>query len=363
MSKKAKISKKPAKRQLNFFMSIAIALSVAVAGYLIMTTKGAGFFASADPESGTLSGNAKLVADTTAYGSKAIQFTEPVVVTPPPTTPPTPAPTGSSTCPLPKYPTPSCAGLTTAKKATCTTFTTHSGDFSTTANSQTISCMKITGGIIIRNTGIKIRNVEVAGDVTGSGFTIEDSTVGPASGCANNTEGYIGDINFTMSRVYLRNVSEGVRIGGSNSIIQDSYLKLCNPNNSGAHADGIQVYDAGPAKNIVINHNVVDMRGVIYVTAPIFIPTDRAEQGNDGLTATVTNNVVAGGGFGLQMPGDRPMTLTAVTGNKVVDGTWEYDPIDVTCSRVGAWSGNAVVTFDFVAGTIIKTISALNECA
>jgi hypothetical protein len=282
--------------------------------------------------------------------------------TPTPTRTPTPVPpvsSGTSKCPLPKYPSASCTGVPSG-----TSLTTVSGSYTAKAG-EVVDKKKITGTLTVGGNNVVIKNSEIQRGInyTRNSFTVEDTTIGPPSGCLNNTEGVIGLSNFTMRRVWLRNISEGVRISGSNVVIQDSYFSHCEAQGvDDPHSDGIQAYGAGAATNIVIDHNTIDMRSVPSATAPIFIPTDRSDQGNTGITASVTNNVVAGGGYSLQMPGNLAMTLTKVTGNKVVNNTWGYNPIDVTCSRVGTWSGNAVVTFDFNTGTILSQVRALNDC-
>jgi parallel beta-helix repeat protein len=104
---------------------------------------------------------------------------------------------------------------------------------------------------------------------------------------------------------------------------------------------------------VTINHNTIDQRDDPCPTAPIFIP----DQGNAG--ATVTDNVVAGGGYSIRLTGG---TVPTVTGNKVVNNTWGYGPLDVECSIIGTWSGNATITFDWSTGTILSQVQALNNC-
>jgi hypothetical protein len=51
-----------------------------------------------------------------------------------------------------------------------------------------------------------------------------------------------------------------------------------------------------------------------------------------------------------------------VTGNKVVDGSWEYGPVDVSCDFIDAWSGNATVTYDWSTGQVTGQVRALDDC-
>jgi hypothetical protein len=68
-------------------VAAGVALMIIVAGALFIAVRASGFFASLDPTSGQLQGNAKLVSDNTALNGKAIQFTAPIDNPPPP--PPT----------------------------------------------------------------------------------------------------------------------------------------------------------------------------------------------------------------------------------------------------------------------------------
>lgn len=231
---------------------------------------------------------------------------------------------------------------------------------------QVIDGKLVTGDINIQASDVIIRNSEVRGRIysdNGSRFTVEDSTVGPASGClASSTAGGIGNSNYTVRRVRVRGYSDAFRIGGSNILIEDSYVTVCSddPEN---HSDGIQAYGASGATNITIRHNVIDQRSAKYgVNAPIFIPNDKSTQLNQGISVSVTDNVLAGGGYSLQLMGDLNWTGLAVTGNKIVNKSWSFGPLWVTCNHINSWSNNAVVNFDFNTGTITSQVQALNDC-
>lgn len=79
----------------NIIISAVSVLVVLIIGYLLISSRAAGFFALIDPSSTQVTGNATLVSDASATGGKVIQFNAPS--TPPPTTPPptTPPPTGT----------------------------------------------------------------------------------------------------------------------------------------------------------------------------------------------------------------------------------------------------------------------------
>jgi hypothetical protein len=58
-------------------LAVTAALVVFMAGAAVLKLHASGFFAANEVENGTLSGNATLVNDANASGSKAIQFNSP----------------------------------------------------------------------------------------------------------------------------------------------------------------------------------------------------------------------------------------------------------------------------------------------
>jgi hypothetical protein len=275
-----------------------------------------------------------------------------------------PGPGDGTKCPLPSYPTAACTGVPAG-----TTLTTHDGDLIITTAGQVVNGLRVTGNVSVRAHDVVIRNSEIHGSVlndsTGTRFrfTIEDSTVAPPSGCSRWGNGAIGVSNYTASRVRISGFPDGFRIAGSNVLIEDSFVTLCSADPDD-HSDGIQAYGAAGGTNIVIRHNTIDQRAVTNgaATAPIFVPNDGERQGNQNITVSVVDNLLAGGGYSLRVYGHLPFSAPAVTGNKVVDGTWAYGPIDVTCSSIGTWAGNATVTYDWGRGQIIDQVRSLQDC-
>lgn len=310
-------------------------------------------------------------------------YTPAIITSPPPTTAPspsitatpsttvspsastTPQPTATTTPPVivGQYPTANTTGVPAG-----TSLTVHSGDLVITEADTVVDAKKITGDVDIRAAGVVIKNSEVNGRVindniaTHHAFVLEDSTVGPATSCSTWGNGAIGIENYTAKRVHVRGFTDGFRVAGGNITIQDSYVKLCGTDPE-MHSDGIQAYGAANGQNIVIKHNTIDQRSVISEaqTAPIFIPNDGERQGNQNLSVAVDDNLLAGGGFSLRVYGDLPFTATSVTGNKIVDGSFGYGPVDVSCDKILAWSGNAVVTYDWETGNIISEVRSLDS--
>jgi len=279
--------------------------------------------------------------------------------------PPPPPQGGGTNCPLPAYPTAACTGVPSG-----TALTTHDGDLVVSTAGQVIDGRRVTGSVDIRAHDVVIRNSEIRGRIINDfggnryRFTIEDSTVGPASGCSSWGNGAVGVSDYTARRVRIAGFPDGFRVAGSNILIEHSFVTLCSANPAD-HSDGIQAYGAANGTNIVIRHNTIDQRAVTNgaATSPIFIPNDGERQGNQNLSVNVTDNLLAGGGYTLRIFGDLPFSAPTVTGNKIVDGSWEYGPVDLACERIGTWSGNATVTYDWSLGTITRQVRALNDCA
>jgi hypothetical protein len=199
-----------------------------------------------------------------------------------------------------------------------------------------------TGDVIVTANNVTIRNSEIRGKVSRSNsgsFTIEDSTVGPTSGCSG-ADGQIQYSNYTARRVHVRNVGDAFRVSGSNVLIVDSFVgPMCS--RSGDHSDGIQGYGGG--NNVIVRHNTIDQRDAQEVTSPIFFA-------DNSRSAIIQDNLIMGGGYSLRIHDDfnpdvGPWT---VTGNRIVNGSWTNGPVATENTNCGTttWSDNRVVTID-----------------
>lgn len=220
---------------------------------------------------------------------------------------------------------------------------------------QVLDSKLVTGDVTINGSNVVIKNSEIRGRVNNSGggsFTIQDSLVGPTSGCSNIEA--VGYSNYTATRVRMRNVSDGFRVSGSNVLIQDSFVLLCS--NTGDHSDGVQGYGGGT--NVTIRHNTIDQRPAKDVTSPIFM-ADSSE------SAIVQNNLLAGGGYTLRLhddftPDHGPWQAT---GNRIVSGSWNNGPVlttNTSCATT-TWSDNRLVTID--SNYNILSTGALVDCS
>lgn len=241
----------------------------------------------------------------------------------------------TTSCPLPKYPSASCTGVPVG-----TSLTTHTGTFSTSSSNQVISGMRITGDVEINHSGVTIRNSEIHGHVknfSGNGsFTIEDSLIGPPSGCFSDAA--VGNNNYTVNRVHLRNFAEGFRVEDDGNVtVRNSFVKFCNPGVDN-HADAIQGYLGG--SNVIFEHNTVDMRDIPvaadYVTAVIFWSD------SSGNNVTFKDNLISGGSYSIRIHVGSGHT---VTGNRLINNTWLYGPVSSNCAAI-SWSDNSIVEID-----------------
>jgi hypothetical protein len=288
--------------------------------------------------------------------------TPPSTTTPPPTTtPPTTTPPSPSGCALPLYPTPACTGTPPGWTPTLTR-----GSYTATTDGEVIDGWRVTGSITIRAQNVTIRNSEVYGriynqasGVAYNGLLIEDTTVGPPSGNSGTTTGAIGVCGYTARRVHIRNGPEGFRVGGYGYsggncepvLVEDSYMRLVATGCD--HSDGVQEYDGIPP-GMVVRHTTIDMRGVGCSTAPIYV-------GDYG--GVFTDNLLMGGSYTLRLHRDGSATrYPLVSGNRVVDGAWDYGPVLVdSCAPIDAWRDNWVVRID-ASYAVTSMVRRLTNC-
>jgi len=164
---------------------------------------------------------------------------------------------------------------------------------------------------------------------TGSNLQVSYSTInGSARGCNGDDAVQYG--NYSLDHVKVLNFSDGPRVSDNNVSITNSYILACF--NAGDHADGIQGYQGGT--NVLIQHNTIDSTSRTKANSAIFFA-------DDSLSATITDNYLAGGQYVLQ-----PLTSAdgtgryTVTDNVIVNNSWEYGPCNVNVAANVVWSGN-----------------------
>jgi hypothetical protein len=265
---------------------------------------------------------------------------------------------GSSNCPLPAYPKPSCTGM----PASVSLAKVVTGDYEARTPGEVIDGWHITGSLTIMASNVTIRNSMIDGTVDNEvgtthylPFTISDTTIGPANGCIGSPG--LGEDGFTATRIYIRGHDDGFRMSGNNIRITDSYAKLCYlppelAPPDGSHSDGIQAYCPNSAcSGLVFNHNTIDARDV---PATFMINLD--DPLVSGISAS--DNLLMGGAYVIVTEWRSGANWT-LTNNRVVDKSWAYGPASTegTCSHQ-TWSGNSIVTIDsdYNVTSTVKTL-------
>ena len=288
---------------------------------------------------------------------RTVPTTPPVTASTAPTTAvPTTNPPPTSTPPPGGFPTASTTGVPAG--------TTLTNDSDCTLENGTYVARRWNCLLNVTGNAVVIRNSELLAGI-GSGpstaaYTIEDSTIGPASGC--NTDAALGHYNFTGRRIEIRNMADGVRSEGPNILFEDSYMKLCQT--AGSHGDGLQGCDNPPCgglttqTNVVFRHNTVDQPCCGGVTANVFW----ADNSSGGLR--VENNLLIGGGFTIRVY-HFGGAENVVTGNRVVNNSWNFGYGDNDCDTASNpnlmhWVDNDLVTVDSgysVTGTVADNVT------
>lgn len=247
-----------------------------------------------------------------------------------------PFPTDRS-CPAPpEYPTPACTGVPAGTELVLLPNNVDGAAYRVRNPGEIIEGKHIAGDLVITADNVIVRNSQIDGSVLNdySGvvypFSIMDSTIGPTEGC--NSAPAVGDGQYSASRILVRNHGDGFRAASDNVTIKDSFVDLCS--NPGDHSDGMQTYTDG--QNLIFDHNTVDQRDVPDMTSPIFI-------GDGWANVSVTNNLVAGGTYSIQV--FQLAGSAVVRGNLVVDGSWVYGPVSSQCNAID-WSDNKLVRMD-----------------
>ncbi|HEY7068983.1 MAG TPA: hypothetical protein VH479_02665 [Acidimicrobiales bacterium] len=220
-------------------------------------------------------------------------------------------------------------------------------DLEIAAPNVTVRRVQVRGGVICNGSADNVCGGVPNG--AGNGLVIEDSSVEPAPGQAQDNRDHwrIGPGGYTLRRVEVVNASDGIRVGGKSFgmgpvRVEDSLILVRPPVPCGDwHGDGIQGYDGGA---VTVVHTTIDMQVSAGCggTAPFFYPRN---QGNT--SAEVNGLLVAGpnGNYSFRdgMPGK-------VTGLHIEDNSWSYGSIDVLCSALSGWQADIVGPVNRTAG-------------
>lgn len=348
-------------RLIGFIAVIVFALIGSL--YLLLSSHAATPTASLEAETGSISSLASQVSDSTTSGSSAVKFGT--------------GSSGSTTCPLPKYPMPSCTGLPAD-----TAFTnTINGDYTITTNGQTIDKWHITGDVHIAAQNVIIKNSQIDGHIENEGpspppaayinssFSVTDTTIGTST-CSTDGQPSINGHDFTATRDLLQGHADGIDVVGSNIIVNDSYIHPCFlpasiVGGDGYHTDGLQDQCdhaiATICANIRLTHNTFDSSAQNSNSA---LNIGSRADGEDVADVTAQNNLFIGGtyttGFDWDNVGDKARWI--VTSNVWSNNSWAYGPVDTATDGINAtcsnqtWSGNQIVTIDsnFNVTSVVK---------
>lgn len=266
---------------------------------------------------------------------------------------PTPAPTPPTTTP-PSVSSPAAKAFptreTTGVPSGWTPKTKITGDYVVDQEGAVVEDLRVTDGILyVRANNVTLRRVElVSARIVNywgrcfNGLRIEDTSI--LRGARDTGKPVVTFGGYTAVRVKIDGTTEGFRVGeearGCGSVvIQDSFVSVEPPANcvangpSSWHGDAIQGYQ-GAALTVRNSYlRVGSIKGCLG-TAPFFYP----DQNNT--RATVDHLLVEGGGFSFRL-----QTEGSVTGLKVVNNSWGYQPVQIgDCDDVAWGAGNEVVS-------------------
>lgn len=225
----------------NAVIAILVVLIVGIAGLLLARGGTAGFFASAKPADATLTGNAQVVTDSSAYGGRAVSFNAPVTQPPPGGG----GGGGTATCPpFPAFPDENCTGWRHTGRTSlqnCDDRTDHGYIWDDNPNKTFIGCYFSTR-LVIQASSVIIQESQIHGVIVAHGsnnyslmgaqFTdveIENcysatdcTTVNPNMNYDNDTAAITGH-QFTCLRCHIHNTVTGIH-PGDYAEVRDSYM-------------------------------------------------------------------------------------------------------------------------------------------
>lgn len=273
--------------------TIPIALVAIIGIATLLVSQAATFSIGLEAESGTRSGSVNPIADATASGGTAVQFGT--------------QQTSTGGCPAyPSFPDASCTGW----QHTGVTLTPYTGSLSISQSNTVIDGKDINGCIDIRanNVTIKRSRIRCAGSSPTEGgtmivklgvswesqwsnLTLEDVEITRPDG-KNGGADYAIEVyakNSTITRANIYNITSGIHLMTSDTVIQDSYIHNLVDISGEDHNDNIIAN--GSKRNIRIEHN--NLENPINEVTPIAM----YPEGSANSYWVVNKNLLNGGGF------------------------------------------------------------------
>jgi hypothetical protein len=220
--------------------------------------------------------------------------------------------TGSTTtCPLPKYPDATCAGVPSD-----TALSAYAGPTDITTANTVIDAQNITSCLTISAPGVVIKRSHISatgcadvvlnnagskyhGGYSGTGLIIQDSEID----CRDTNGTALGDNNLTALRNNIHGCENGFDMD-LNADIEDNYIHDLFQS-SAAHTDGLQSYDGSGVKLI---HNTFYGDTPLCSNANYCAGTSAVNVNNIAANGvhtsnlTIKDNMLAGGAFSLYCP-------------------------------------------------------------
>lgn len=299
-----------------------------------------GPMASVQPELGSVSGPATTVVDASASGGSSVRFNEAGV--PPTCTASAGQPDGADAwggC----WPGPTTTGVPSG-----TSLTPYTGPCTITTNGTVIDAKTITCRLVVDAQNVTItRSRFVLPDGTQPSLRVNGSAVvedsefdgnrvngAEVSGAGTTVSGS----NYTLRRINMFNIYEGIRISG-NVTIEDSYihhLLRCTTATDNCHVDALQ---STQGANIVVRHNVIlaynpdtdQPNNSSYIA--------KADQGNID-NVLIEKNYMNGGNYTLYVNNATYTTTNVTVKDNYFGRNHRFGPRSVHAGTTSEWSNN-----------------------
>lgn len=234
-----------------------------------------------------------------------------------------------------------------------TSLTPSSGNFTTSANGQTITALDISGAFIMNHADITIQSCRITSPTSeicavfisnlASGFLkifdseLDASNTGGSSGIFYDPGASVPAV--TVRRVQIRRTENGAGVL-SNFDMQDSYMYDLNPAGADPHTDGIQT--SANVVNVTIKHNTFDLSGPNNGPNNSCIQLDVNTTGNANWL--IENNKLLmradTGGACIRLPNSSVVgNNVRVRNNRMLPGVFGYC-IPNPPNTIDEWSGN-----------------------
>lgn len=322
-------------KHTRWFIGTGLVFFAMVASLVVFVSMAATPSVSTETEQGSLGGSARRIDDANASGGNAVRF-EP----------------GSG------KPDASNTGVPQG-----TNLTIVNGDQVYDTDGQVISGLDIRGYVQITGNNITIKNSIIRGgtkpctmsnaqnsaplwvreDSGATNFTFQDSEIAPSNATACMDGMWVS--NATIIRSNIHGAVDGIK-AHDNVTVQDSYIHSLayfssDPNQGGGetHNDGVQSYECN--RDILINHNTIDLSGSQGGNAAYQITQD---YGVACSNIVISNNWLDGGGCTINVA---HKVLGSLNGVSIVNNRFGRNQGFSGCtvllstkSTLSAYSGN-----------------------